>query len=190
MQAIKALRLAKVPENIVFSIEKMSKLWAMIVTLKGTNQTIKTDVITNFKGIFQGDTLSVILLSVNSLFMIKCLWGYAAGTDCKTNTTHNFFVDDLKLHNSTTNGIKKQFNLVTRFSQDIGMNFGQNKCTLLVTDMGQIKNNGHLEMNDVKIQQVDEGKCLKYLGQDENYHTLVQSIRTEFLKNTSQELER
>ena len=168
----------------------MFKLWAMIVTLKGTNQTIKTDVITNFKGIFQGDTLSVILLSVNSLFMIKCLWGYAAGTDCKTNTTHNFFVDDLKLYNSTTNGIKKQFNLVTRFSQDIGMNFGQNKCTLLVTDMGQIKNNGHLEMNDVKIQQVDEGKCLKYLGQDEIYHTLVQSIRTEFLKNTSQELER
>ena len=53
----------------------MSKLWATIVTLKGTNQTIKTDINTNFKGIFQGDTLSVILfaLSVNPLFMIKCL---------------------------------------------------------------------------------------------------------------------
>ena len=31
------LRLAKVPENIVVSIEKMSKLWATIVAFKGTN---------------------------------------------------------------------------------------------------------------------------------------------------------
>ena len=50
-----ALRLAKVSENIVVSIEKISKHWATIVTLKGTNQTIKTDIITYLKGIFQGD---------------------------------------------------------------------------------------------------------------------------------------
>ena len=80
-----------------------------------------------------------------------------------------FFVDDLKLCNSTTNGIKKQLDLVTRFSQDIGMNFGQDKCAHLVIETGQIKNNGqHLEINGVKIQQVDEGECCKYLGQDEN----------------------
>ena len=50
----------------------MSKFWATIVTLKDTNQTIKTDIITYFKGIFQGDSLSVILfvVSVNP-FIIK-----------------------------------------------------------------------------------------------------------------------
>ena len=167
-----ALRLAKVPENIVVSIEKLSKLWATIVTLKGTNQTVKTDIITYFKGIFQGDSLSVILfiLSVNPLpFMTTRLRGYAAGKDRKTNITHNFFVDDLKLYNSTMNEVKKQLDLVTRFSQDIGMKFGQDKCAHLVIEKGQIKNNGqHLEMNGVKIQQVDEGECYKYLGQDEN----------------------
>ena len=41
---LKALRLAKLSENIVASIEKMSKLWATFVTLKGKNQTIKTDI--------------------------------------------------------------------------------------------------------------------------------------------------
>ena len=92
--------LAKVPESIVISIEKMPKLWAMIVTLEGTNQMIKSDIITYLKGIFQGDSLSVTLfvLSVNPLsFMIKCLRGYAAGKDHNTNITYNFFVDDLKL---------------------------------------------------------------------------------------------
>ena len=49
------------------------------------------------------------------------------------------------------------------------MNFGQDKCAHLVIEKGQIKHNGqHLEMNGVKIQQVDEGECYKYLGQDEN----------------------
>ena len=46
--------------------------------------------------------------------MIKRLWGYAAGKDRNTSITHNL----------TTNGIKKQLDLITRFSQDIGMNFG------------------------------------------------------------------
>ena len=163
-----ALRLAKVAENIVVSIEKMSKLWATIIILKGTNETIKTDIITCLKGIFQGNSLSVILfvLSVNPLsFMIKRLQGYAAGKDRNTNITHNFFVDDLKLYYSATSRIKKQLDLVTRFSQDIEMNFGQDKCANLVIEKGQIKHNGHnLEMIGVKIQQVEEGECYKYLG--------------------------
>ena len=49
------------------------------------------------------------------------------------------------------------------------MNFGQDKCAHLFTEKRQIKINGqHLEMNGVKIQQVDEGECDKYLGQDES----------------------
>ena len=44
------------------------------------------------------------------------------------------------------------------------MKFGQDKCAHLVIEKGQIKINGqHLEMNGVKIQQVDEGECYKYL---------------------------
>ena len=96
--------------------------------------------------------------------MITRLRGYAAGKDRKTNITHNFLVDDLKLYSSTMNGVKKQLDLVTRFSQDIGMKFGQNKCAHHVIEKVQVKNNGqHLEMNGVKIQQVDEGECYKYL---------------------------
>ena len=40
------------------------------------------------------------------------------------------------------------------------MNFVQDKCAHLVIEKGQIRHNGqHLEINDVKIQQVDEGEC-------------------------------
>ena len=111
------MRLVKIPENIAPSIEKISKLWATIVTLKGTNQTIKTDIITYLKGIFQGDSLSVILfvLSVNPLsFMIKRLRGYSAGKDGRTNITH-IFVDDLKLNNWTSYGVKDNLALLPDF---------------------------------------------------------------------------
>ena len=97
--------------------------------------------------------------------MIKRLRGYAAGNDRNTNIAHNFFVDILKLYKSTMNGIKKQLDLVTRFSQDIGMKFTHNKCAHLAIEKGKIKNiEQHLEMDGVKIQQVDEGECYKYLG--------------------------
>ena len=40
---------------------------------------------------------------------------------------------------------------------------------ILSLKRGQIKHNRrHLEMNGVKIQQLDEGECYKYLGQDKN----------------------
>ena len=112
-----ALCLAKVPESIVILMEKISKLWAMIITLEGTNQTIKTDIITYLKGIFQGDSLSVTLfvLSVNPLsFMIKRLRGYAAGKDRRPDITH-IFVDDLKLNNWTSNGVKDNLTLLQDF---------------------------------------------------------------------------
>ena len=60
-------------------------------------------------------------------------------------------------------------NFVNRFSHDIGMNFGKDKCAHLVIEKGQIKHNEqHLGMISVKIQQVDKGECYKHLGQDES----------------------
>ena len=142
---LQALRLAKIPENIVIMIEKLSKLWPTIVTIKGDDQSILTKEIKYFKGIFQGDSLSVILfiLCLNPLsYLINNLKGYAAGKDRNVNITHNFFVDDLKLYSSTLNGIKKQLDLVTTYSNDIGMQFGQEKCAYLMIEKGKIKSDG------------------------------------------------
>ena len=80
------------------------------------------------------------------------------------------------------NRIKKQLDLVPRFSQDFGMKFRQDKCAHLVTEKEQVKNNGkHLEISGVKIQHMKEVECYKYLQQDKN----IQSIKRGFLKNTS-----
>ena len=53
--------------------------------------------------------------------MIKHLQDYATGKTVRLTSHIIFFVDNLKLYSSTTDRIKKQLNLVTRFSQNINM---------------------------------------------------------------------
>ena len=85
---------------------------------------ILSDIIYYLKGIFQGDSLSVLffILSVNppSVLLHK-LRGYACGKlQCLCySVLHNFFVDDLKLYASSINTAKKQLDLVTAFPKTL-----------------------------------------------------------------------
>ena len=169
---IHSLRLAKVPECIIHAIETLSNQWSTILNLVGENYTITSELIEYLKGIFQGDSLSVLLfiLSVNPLsFLLRNLKGYSIGDNRQDNITHNFFVDDLKLYGSTINIIKKQLDLVTTFSKDICMDFGVDKCAYVKIEKGKLLSDLQpLTMNDLIIEPVAEGDVYKYLGQDEN----------------------
>ena len=66
---IQSLRLAKIPEKLIAAIETLTKQWATIVELHGNQSSITSDVINFSNGIFQGDSISVLLfmLSLNTL---------------------------------------------------------------------------------------------------------------------------
>ena len=167
-----ALQLAKVPTQLIETIKHLTNQWGTVLHLEGENETITCDVIKFLKGIFQGDSLSVLLfiLTVNPLsFMLRNLKGYSYGTDRKSNITHNFFVDDLKLYASNINILKKQLDLVTLFSKDTGMTFGEDKCVYQQVENGKlIKNTEYLEINNLFIKPIKDGDTYKYLGIDEN----------------------
>ena len=95
-----ASQLAKVQAQLIEAIKHLINHWGTVLHLIGENKTIICDVIELLKGIFQGNSLSVLLfiLTVNPLSsMLKNLKGYSYGTDRNSNITHNFLVDDLKL---------------------------------------------------------------------------------------------
>ena len=72
----KALQLVKLSPKIIRLIEKISKNWATVVSLRSENETIISDKIKYAKGIYQGDSLSVMLfiLALNPLsYLIKQL---------------------------------------------------------------------------------------------------------------------
>ena len=154
---IQSLYLAKLPEDLIRAIEHLTSQWSTVLHLKGEEEVIVSDIIYFVKGIFQGDSLSVLLfiLSVNP--------------HKNYNVTHNFFVDDLKLYASSVNTAKKQLNLVTEFSKDTGMTFGDDKCAYQQIQNGKLlKCTNNLKINQLSVKPMKEGDTHKYLGIDEN----------------------
>ena len=169
---IQSLHLAKLPEDLIRAIEHLTSQWSTVLHLKGEEEVIVSDIIYFMKGIFQGDSLSVLLfiLSVNPLsFLLDKLQGYACGKHKNYNVMHNFFVDDLKLYASSVNTAKKQLDLVTEFSKDTGMTFGDDKCAYQQIQNGKLlKCTNNLEINQLSVKPMKEGDTYKYLGIDEN----------------------
>ena len=109
---------------------KIIQLRRTIGHLKTIISCKKTGIFTNHQKKLKDDSLSVLLfiLSVNPLsFLLLKPQGCACGKHKNYNVTHNFFVDDLKLYASSINTAKKELDLVTAFSKDTGMTFGDDK---------------------------------------------------------------
>ena len=77
---IKSLNLAKLHEDLTRAIENVTSQWCTVLHLKGEEEVIVSDIIYFSKGIFQGDSLSILLfiLSVNPLsFLLHKFQEYA-----------------------------------------------------------------------------------------------------------------
>ena len=59
--------------------------------------------------------------------------------------------------------------MVVQFSEDVGMNFGANKCAYQCIERGKRKEQSQpLKVNGLIIKEVEEGDTYKYLGVDES----------------------
>ena len=171
---IKALHLAKVPEKVLNAILRLMELWATKVNLFAEGTNIETESINYLTGVLQGDCLSLMLfiLSVNPLsFMLSLLPGYNIGkrNSSKVNMTHLFFVDDLKTFAKNKNEATLHLDLITRFTNDINMKFGLDKCAYIYIERGKRKSLGtKLTINNIEISELESEDTYKYLGQDED----------------------
>ena len=139
---IESLNLAKIPDEIIEVIKMLMCKWRMKIHLYEEIDSIETSEIEYYKGIIQGDMLSLVLfiLSVNTLSFILRKEGYKLGKEkeqrehiqeiekTRTNLSHLFFVDDIKLYAWTLEMMRTLLEIVTQFSHDVGMKFGEDKC--------------------------------------------------------------
>ena len=80
------------------------------------------------------------------------------------NINHLLFMDDWKLYSRSEKGTGSLVQTVHAFSEDIGMEFGTEKCATLVMEKGQIVKSVGIELPDGKvIQSLQEGESYKYL---------------------------
>ena len=73
---LQALKLAKVPGIIINAIKNLTKAWYIISTLSNETEALTTELIKFLKGIFQRESLSVMLfvlcLNPLSFLLNKC----------------------------------------------------------------------------------------------------------------------
>ena len=87
------------------------------------------------RGIFQGDSFSpllfVIALIPLTLILRKCKNGYNFSRT-KDKINHLLYMDDLKLFAKEEAGLDALIQTVRVFSSDIGMEFGIEKCAVVI----------------------------------------------------------
>ena len=114
-----------------------------------------------------------------SLILRKAKTAYEFSEN-KEKINHCLFMDDLKLYSRSEKGLDS---LVRVFSEDIGMEFGIEKCAMLVMEKGKIVKSVGIELPDGKvIKPLQESESFKYLGILEADKFLEEKMKLNVLK--------
>lgn len=167
---IHILRLYKIHPTLIAFLETLMKYWRTTLHLKLNNTNISTKQINIRRGIFQGDSLSLLwfCLALNPLsnLLNKSQLGYPIKDKNTTShtLTHLLYVDDLKLYAKSAQQLEQLLGITERFSKDIGMEFGISKCKTLCINRGKIEKIDYKTDNDKIITHLNETETYKYLG--------------------------
>ena len=84
-------------------------------------------------------------------------------SESKEKINYLFFTDDLKLYSRSEKGLDSLVQTIRVLNEDIGMEFGIEKCAVLVMEKGKIVRSVCIEFPDGKvIKLLQEGKNYKY----------------------------
>ena len=161
---IEYLDLFGVAENIKSLLVNSMEKWKVMLC-SGNSEL---GVVEIKRGIFQGDSLSplvfVLALILLSLILRKAKAAYEF-SESKEKINHLLFMDDLKLYSRSEKELDSLLQTVRVFSENIGMEFGIEKCAMLVMEKGKIVKSVGIELPDGKvIKSLQEGESYKYLG--------------------------
>ena len=152
------------------------------------------------RGIFQGDALSPLLFIIAKMplnhILRKCTAGYKLSKSPE-KINHLMYMDDIKLFAKNEKELETLIHTVRIYIQDVGMEFGIEKCALLVrktTSSGKRHLTDGIELpNQDKIRTLAENETYKYLGILEadtiKQVEMKNKIQKEYLRRTRKLLE-
>ena len=152
------------------AVKILMTTWATKLRLQTEKETIETELIQYNTGVLQGDCLSLNLfvLSLNPLsYLLKQLPGYKVGPpdQRKNEISHLFYVDDLKTYAKSVNDAKLQLDLISKFSKDIIMKMGKNKCAYINIEKGKkVSLGNNFMMHETEMTELTRVKIIHTLG--------------------------
>ena len=180
---IRVMEICKVCDVIVRFIEQSMLQWNMIMMLMHEKGCLKTGKISVRRGIFQGDSLSPLLFCIPlSKSINDAKLGYELE---KEQISHLFYMDDLEIFSKDHKSMQMCVTIVEKFSRDIGMEFGTEKCATIEMKKGKITRGGDIALLDgVGIQSLKTQEFYKYLGMDEkngiNDKVMKEKVKREY----------
>ena len=132
---INSLKMYKISHEVINFIGKTMKTWRVELTAGRSFAQIKIQ-----RGIFQGDALSPLLFIIAMMplnhILRKCTAGYKLSRS-QEKINHLMYMDDIKLFAKNEKELETLIHAVRIYSQDIGMEFGIEKCAMLVMKSGK-----------------------------------------------------
>ena len=187
------LEMLGIDEGVRELLEESMKTWRVELTCGNEN----LGEVSIKRGIFQGDSLSPLLFVACLIPMTYVLRKCGAGYDFSSNgqkINHLLFMDDLKLYAKSEKALDSLVQTVRLFSSDIGMEFGIDKCAVLIVKNGKVRETeGIVLPNGEVLKGMEEGDSYKYLGileADEMKHKeMKENVKKEYLRRIRKVLE-
>ena len=188
------LKMYKISHEVINFIEQTTKTRRVDLTAGGRS-IAETKI---QRGIFQGDAQSPLLFIIAMIPPNNILRKYAAGytlSKSQEKINHLMYMDDIKLFAKNEKELETFIHAVRIYSQDIGMEFGIEKCAMLVMKSGKRHMTDRIElpMKD-RIRTLEEKETYKYLGILEadtiEQVQMKDTIRKEYLRRTRKLLEK
>ena len=138
------------------------------------------------RGIFQGDSLSPLLFVLSlipiSMVLRRLESGYRFKDEGKTCVNHLWYMDDLKLFAGNERGLHSLLHTVRVCSSDIAMEFGVDKCAVILLKRGKHVSTDGISLPDGRtIRALNEGDWYKYLGFAEADGVLEDQVKSKIL---------
>ena len=128
---INCLKMYKISHDVINFIKKTMKTWRVELTAWGRSLA-ETKI---QRGIFQGDALSPLLFITAMIpldhILRKCTAGYKLSRS-QEKINYLIYMDDIKLFAKNGKELETLIYTIRIYSQEIGMEFGIEKCAMLV----------------------------------------------------------
>ena len=190
---IHCLKMYKISHEVINFIKKTIKTWRVELS-EGRRGLAETKI---QRGIFQGDALSplqfiIAMMPLNHILR-KCTAGYKLSRS-QEKINHLMNMDDIKLFAKKEKELETLIQAVIIYSQGIGMEFGIEKCAMLIMKSGKRHMTDGMELpNHDKLRTLEENETYKYLGILEadtiKQVEMKDKIRKEYLRRTRKLLE-
>ena len=185
---LKCLEIFKISPMVTNFLRSSMNLWKTNLILSHSNGTLSSRDLRIKRGIFQGDSLSPLLFCMALMPLSQLLndtgYGYKIH---KQKINHLFYMDDLKLYATNAGELEGLLKTVKAFSDDIGMEFGLDKCAKASFNRGKLVKTENLVIDeDTIIKELDQESTYKYLGVNEGdgvqHAKMKEKIRRECIR--------